>query len=98
MRSTVIMSALVPPGGGDGADRTSKLIKDKKSSIKLAESDKYLHRAKHITLRYHLLRNLVEEGLITLSYLETAAMTADLLTKPLPKPRFELHRKTILNN
>lgn len=72
------------------------LMDDKQSAIKHAESDKF--HPKHIELRYHLLRHLVDKQIIKLSYINTDLMTADLLTKPLPKTTFVIHRTTIMNN
>lgn len=74
------------------------LHEDNMSCIKLSESDKYHHKTKHIDLRYHLLRHSVEEGMIKLQYTSSELMSADALTKPLPKPAFTKHRMTILNN
>jgi len=41
-------------------------------------------RTKHIDIRYHFLRYLVENGDIRLVYCRTNDMVADLMTKPLP--------------
>jgi len=46
-------------------------------------------RTKHIDVRYHHLRDLVERHVIELTYCETDKMIADALTKPLPRPKFE---------
>ncbi len=40
-------------------------------------------RTKHIALRYHFIRDLVERGEIILKYCPTKMMVADILTKPL---------------
>jgi hypothetical protein len=39
---------------------------------------------KHIDIRYHFIRLVVQEGKISLIYCPTEDMTADTLTKPLP--------------
>lgn len=46
-------------------------------------------RTKHIDVQYHYVRKVVEDGLIQISYVPTAEMAADILTKPLTKAVFE---------
>ena len=45
-------------------------------------------RTKHIDIRHHFIKDLVDSGQVLLKYLPTDKMLADILTKPLPKPRF----------
>lgn len=45
-------------------------------------------RSKHIDIRYHFVRE-VQNGAIVLKYVATDEMLADILTKPLPKHRFD---------
>ena len=57
-------------------------------------------RTKHIDTRYHFLRKGVQNEAIVLKYVATDEMIADILTKPLPKNRFdkfvaELGMKTV---
>ena len=49
-------------------------------------------RSKHIDIRFHIIRDAVANGLIHLEYVRTSDMTADILTKPLPK---ELHLRHV---
>ena len=46
-------------------------------------------RTKHIHIRHHFVRERVQDGAIALKYISTEEMIADILTKPLPKHRFE---------
>ena len=46
-------------------------------------------RTKHIDIRYHFVREGVQDGAIILKYVATGEMIADILTKPLPKHPFE---------
>jgi capsule polysaccharide modification protein KpsS len=46
-------------------------------------------RTKHIALKYHYLRESVEEGLITPHWIPTAKNQADIFTKPLPRDQFQ---------
>jgi hypothetical protein len=49
-------------------------------------------RSKHIDIRFHVIREAIANGLIRLEYVRTADMTADILTKALPK---ELHQRHV---
>jgi hypothetical protein len=60
----------------------------------LAKNPVLHDRSKHIDVRYHFIRDCVEEGLIRLEYVETARQLGDLLTKPLGRLRlWELKNK-----
>ena len=41
-------------------------------------------RTKHIDIKFHYVREVLQEGVIELVYCPTNSMTADILTKPLP--------------
>ena len=45
-------------------------------------------RTKHIDVRYHFVREGVQNGTITLKYVATDEMIVEILTKPLPKHPF----------
>lgn len=65
------------------------------NGICLAKNGWHHRRSKHMDLRCHFVRDLVQQGHLTLRYCPTAAMLADLLTKAFPKDRFELLRNGI---
>lgn len=59
---------------------------DNQSAHKLLTSKEYCHkRTKHIDIRYHFIKDLVETNFIVIKYLNTESMFADVLTKPLSK-------------
>lgn len=59
-------------------------------------SNPHLHeRSKHIDIAYHFIRDLAEQGKISISYIPTEDMAADGFTKPLGKQSF-LKFKTLL--
>ena len=60
------------------------LFSDSKSAIALAQDGHYHARTKHIDIRYHFIRYIIEAGTIKLVYCSTDNMTADTLTKALP--------------
>lgn len=54
-------------------------------ALKLTENPVFHNRSKHIDIRFH---QRGRENLIKLEYLDTSNMTADVLTKGLPGPKF----------
>jgi len=65
------------------------MYEDNQGCIKLANSEKINARTKHIDVRHHHLRDLVDRDVINFKYCETDMMVADALTKPLPRLKFE---------
>jgi hypothetical protein len=66
-----------------GNKKTVELYSDNQSAIKLCYNPVFHNRTKHIDISYHYARELVENDEITVTYLPTEEMTADLLTKGL---------------
>lgn len=62
---------------------------DNQSAIELAKNAVYHKRSKHIDIRFHFTRELVEKNEIKIVYLRTDSMLADILTKALPKIKHE---------
>jgi hypothetical protein len=58
-----------------------------KGAIDLANSEGIPRRSKHIEVRYHLLRDLVEKKEIKLTYMSSNENVADSLTKPSSRAR-----------
>lgn len=60
------------------------IYNDNQSAHKLVETREHCHkRTKHIDIRYHFIKDLVHNHNITIKYLPTEQMIADVLTKPL---------------
>lgn len=66
---------------------------DNQSTIKLSESDAFRPRTKHIDIRYHYLREKIDEGVIDVKYMPTEHMTADSLTKAVTKEKHQFCTK-----
>ena len=49
----------------------------------------------HIDIRYHYVREAVQDGFTNLHYCPTEEMIADILTKPHPRGRFETIRQSM---
>jgi transposase InsO family protein len=63
------------------------LFSDNQSAIALTKDHQYHARTKHIDIRFHFIRWVIEEGKLRLVYCPTADMVADTLTKALPSPK-----------
>ncbi len=68
--------------------RPINLYCDNQSTIKLAESEAYRHRTKHIDIRHHFVREMVLNGSINIEFVNTEENVADALTKAIPKQKF----------
>ena len=64
---------------------------DNQGAMKLADNPQFHNRTKHIDIRYHFVRDTLAAGEITLRYLPTADMVADILTRPLPRVKHQKH-------
>ncbi|CAK9827765.1 Retrovirus-related Pol polyprotein from transposon TNT 1-94 [Anthophora retusa] len=62
-----------------------KILCDNQSAIKLAKDAIYHKRSKHIDIKYHFTRELIEQKEITVEYIKTDSMIADIFTKALTK-------------
>ena len=74
----------------DKVDFTYNLHGDNQGALALARNAKYHPRTKHIPARYHYLRDVVTKGLVTLHYLATSDMVADIMTKALGRNKVQL--------
>ncbi|GJV40544.1 hypothetical protein Tco_1418984 [Tanacetum coccineum] len=61
---------------------------DNKSAITLCCNNVQHSRTKHIDVRYHFIREQVENGIVELYFVWTEYQLADIFTKPLPRERF----------
>lgn len=65
----------------------TNVFSDNQSAIALAKDHQYHARTKHIDIRYHFIRWIIEEGKIRLIYCPTEDMVADVFMKALPSPK-----------
>lgn len=66
---------------------TIKIYCDSRSAIDLASTDAYRAKTKHIDVRYHFIREKVKKHIIEIDHIPSEQMTADNLTKAVPKDK-----------
>ena len=74
---------------------TMCIFYDNTSAINISKNPVQHSKSKHIEIRYHFIRDLVDEGVVCLEFIHTDNQKAEIFTKPLDGPQFESLRKTI---
>jgi hypothetical protein len=74
---------------GQNQTHPTPLHIDNQSAMAIAKNPKFHDRTKHIEVRYHFLRQKVEEGELALEYVPTGCQVADVLTKGLVREKHE---------
>ena len=59
-----------------------KLLCDSQSAIHLAKNPAYHNKTKHIPIKYHFVRQVIDEGGVSLEKVHTKENCADMFTKP----------------
>ena len=65
---------------------------DKTSAINISKNPMMHAKTKHIAIKYHYVRELVEDKLVKMEYINSKEQIVDIFTKPLPKDSFEYLR------
>ena len=76
---------------GDINDRPAspvEIFEDNQAAINIAKHPQFHGRTKHISIKFHYVRELVNENKIIIKYCPTEKMIADILTKGLAKDKF----------
>ena len=68
---------------------------DNTSAINLSKNPILHSRAKHIDIRHHFLQDTIQNGDVSLEFIETDKQLADIFTKPLGEERFSFLRKEL---
>ncbi|CAM8905663.1 unnamed protein product [Rhodiola kirilowii] len=74
---------------------TMTLYCDNMSAISISKDPVQHSWTKHIDIRHHFIRELVEDKVISLFHMPTEKQLADILTKPLDAERFETLRSAL---
>jgi transposase InsO family protein len=64
------------------------LLCDNTAAVVLCEDQAFHNRVKHLDVKYHWIRERVENGELIVKQIPTSGNVADVLTKALPGPRF----------
>jgi hypothetical protein len=72
-------------------DSPTSLYSDNAGSISLAHNPEHHARTKHIDVKYHLTREHLQLGTISLQRVPTKGNTADIFTKALPRDAYAQH-------
>ena len=68
---------------------------DNQSAIALCKNPVYHDRSKHIDIKYHFIRDMVESGSVSVEHVRSGDQLADILTKPLGRIKFLEMRERI---
>lgn len=71
---------------------THSLMCDNKSAISFSSNPVFHTRMKHLAIDYNFVRELVQSKDLQIAYISTIDQAADIFTKGLAGPRFELLR------
>jgi hypothetical protein len=69
------------------------LYSDNTAAIHLSKNPIVHSRAKHIEIKHHFIRDLVQKGTIDIQFIDTEHQWADIFTKPLTIERFDFIKK-----
>ena len=69
------------------------LLCDNMSAINLTKNPIQHSKTKHIEIRYHFIRVLVQKGNVEVCFVNSENQFADILTKPVLEERFCMLRK-----
>ena len=68
---------------------------DNQSYVKLSENPVFHDKSKHIEIKYHYIRDMVQRGAMKLLYVATKEQIDDVLTKPLDRMKFDYFRERL---
>ena len=68
---------------------------DNQSAICLSKSIMNHGKSKHISIKYHFVRDIINQKIIVVQYCPTEKMLADIFTKGLGTERFKLLRSQL---
>jgi hypothetical protein len=72
--------------------RATAILCDNESCSKMIEDHVFHDKLKHIEIRYHFIRDMVQRGALKLQYISMDEQVVDVMTKPLSRVKFEHFR------
>ena len=76
-------------------DKTTEMYFDNQTAIALAHNFSVNLRNKHIEVRFHFTRQVIEDGSLKLQYCPTEKMSADMFTKALGRVKLSYFTRSI---
>jgi hypothetical protein len=73
------------------------IYNDNQAAIAMSKQTFSTSATRHIKLRFHFVREKIQDGLIKVDYLETGRMIADMMTKALGRVLFERFRNMLMS-
>ena len=80
---------------GIGCVAATKIYEDNQGAIDLSHNPKHHSRTKHIDVAHHFSRELIVTKQIDVEYIPTGENVADIMTKALPRVKFEKFRNAM---
>ncbi|KAK9705165.1 hypothetical protein RND81_07G037600 [Saponaria officinalis] len=71
------------------------ILCDNSSTIQLSKNPEFHGKSEHIDVRFHFLRELLNDGVVKLSYCTSENQVADIMTNPLKLEQFEKLRRML---
>ena len=68
--------------------KTVPILVDNQSAIRLASNSEFHKRSKHIDVRFHFVRDVIDRKEIEIDYVQSKNQLADIFTKPIAKQQF----------
>ena len=78
---------------GLAKDSPTTILGNNQGCLSVTKNHKITDQIKHIDIRHHFIRERIDAGEIDVQHCGTKDMVADIMTKPLPLPQFELLRE-----
>jgi hypothetical protein len=68
---------------------------DNQRCVNLSENPVFRDKSKHIKIKYHYIKDMVQRKVVHVQYLSTHKQVADVFTKPLARTKFEYIRERL---
>ena len=83
---------------GHGQTTPTIVYEDNQGAIHMAKSNQVTSKSKHIDVRLHFIKELVQQGVFELEYIKTDLQQADHGTKATTGPRYVAHRRIYMDS
>ena len=75
-----------------------RVLEDNQACIQIADNPISQRKTRHIDIRYHFIRDYINDGYITVQYCPTKQILEDILTKAMHRPAFNRLRGKIIGD